>query len=90
MPFVTGQVDRGTLYGTLYGVRVSFLGPIPDARFDSPGRISVAVWQDSATGCMKLSAIAQRGSKKDFVDLYALGSLVSIGDMLDGIARSSR
>ena len=23
--------------------------------------------------CMKLSAVAQRGAKKDFVDLYALG-----------------
>jgi hypothetical protein len=23
--------------------------------------------------CMKLSALAQRGSKKDFVDIYALG-----------------
>jgi hypothetical protein len=24
--------------------------------------------------CMKLSAVAQRGSKKDFIDLFALGS----------------
>ena len=23
--------------------------------------------------CMKLSAVAQRGSKKDFIDIYALG-----------------
>jgi hypothetical protein len=33
--------------------------------------------------CMKLSALAQRGSKKDFVDIYALGlRYQSLQDML--------
>jgi predicted nucleotidyltransferase component of viral defense system len=33
--------------------------------------------------CMKLAAIAQRGSKKDFVDIYALGKeTFSLTDML--------
>lgn len=34
--------------------------------------------------CMKLSALAQRGAKKDFVDIYALGiQYCSLPDMLD-------
>ena len=33
--------------------------------------------------CMKLSALTQRGSKKDFVDIYALGlRYFSLRDML--------
>ena len=31
---------------------------------------------------MKLAAVAQRGSKKDFVDVYALGRRFGLGDML--------
>ena len=34
--------------------------------------------------CMKLSAIAQRGARKDFCDLYALGKTsFSLQEMLD-------
>ncbi len=85
-PFVTGQVDRGTLYGTLYGVRVSFLEfryrlLDPLVSWDDFG-CRLAGLRDLA--CMKLSAIAQRGSRKDFVDLYALGHTgFHLKDMLD-------
>ena len=72
--FDTSQVDRGTLYGTISGIRVSFLEyrypmlkmPIRISKFRCP----MASPEDIA--CMKLSAISQRGSKKDFVDIYAL------------------
>jgi hypothetical protein len=38
--------------------------------------------------CMKLSAITQRGSKKDFVDLYALGrNGFRLAEMLDWYRR---
>ncbi|HEX9943724.1 MAG TPA: nucleotidyl transferase AbiEii/AbiGii toxin family protein [Thermoanaerobaculia bacterium] len=86
IPFVTGQVERGTLYGTVHGVRVSFLEfryrmldplvPWPDFGCRLAGLRDLA--------CMKLSAITQRGSKKDFIDLYALGhSGFSLPDMLE-------
>lgn len=90
LPFVTGQVDRGTLYGTLYGVRVSFL------EFRYRMLDPLIPWEDFGCrlaglrdlACMKLSAIAQRGSKKDFVDLYALGhSGLNLKDMLDWYRR---
>ena len=31
---------------------------------------------------MKLAAVAQRGSRKDFVDVFALGRRFGLGDML--------
>jgi Nucleotidyl transferase AbiEii toxin, Type IV TA system len=72
IPFETGQVARGTLYGSVHGVRVSFLEfrypmlvPWPEYGCRLAGLRDLA--------CMKLSAIAQRGSRKDFIDVYALG-----------------
>ena len=74
VPFATGQIDRGTLYGTVHGVRISFLEyryGLLDPLVDWPEfGCRLAGLRDLA--CMKLSAVAQRGSKKDFVDLYAL------------------
>lgn len=74
IPFNIRSVERGTLHGDIEGVRVSFLeyryphlkNPI---LLGGPG-YRVASLDDLC--CMKLSAIAQRGSRKDFIDLYAL------------------
>jgi nucleotidyltransferase AbiEii toxin of type IV toxin-antitoxin system len=86
IPFVTGQISAGTLYGTVYGVRASFL------EFRYRMLDPLVTWQDFGCrlaglrdlACMKLSAIAQRGSKKDFVDLFALGhDGFSLADMLE-------
>lgn len=64
-----------TVYLNIDSVQVSFIGydyPL----LDSPGIASakypfrIAGYDDIA--CMKLSAIASRGSRKDFVDLYFL------------------
>ena len=85
IPFATGQIARGTLYGSAYGVQVSFL------EYAYPLLKPVLIWKDyncplaslADLACMKLAAIAQRGSKKDFVDIYALGQKTfSLTDML--------
>ena len=75
IPFVTGWTRRSTLYGTVRGVRVSFfqfryrlLSPLV---FWPEAGCHLAAFEDLA--CMKLSAISQRGSRKDFVDLFTLG-----------------
>lgn len=68
------QVDQGTLLASVSGVRTSFFeyryptltAPVP---LKSHGCL-VASLDDIA--CMKLSAIAQRGTKRDFVDVFAL------------------
>jgi hypothetical protein len=66
--------DEGTFYAWLWGVRISVL----EYRYPllkklvpwTAVRITLASLADLAA--MKLIAIAERGSKKDFVDLYAL------------------
>lgn len=74
MDFTTSKVEAGTLHGLLSGVRFSFL-EYPYALLSPSLKVQgfdclVASLDDLA--CMKLSALAQRGSKKDFVDIYAL------------------
>jgi hypothetical protein len=69
------QVSPGTLHGSIQDVRVTFL------QYQYPMLKSVQHWKDmdcdlaplEDLACMKLSAIAQRGARKDFCDLYALG-----------------
>lgn len=68
------QVSPGTLHGSVQDVRVTFL------QYQYPMLKSVQYWKDmdcdlaalEDLACMKLSAIAQRGARKDFCDLYAL------------------
>lgn len=74
-PFVTTRIEPRTLFGTVNGVRVSFFEfryPLlePTVYWPEYG-CRLASLQDIA--CMKLSAVVQRGSKKDFIDLFALG-----------------
>lgn len=75
IPFAAGQVARGTLYGSAYRVQLSFF------EYAYPLLKPTVIWKEyncrlaslTDLACMKLAAIAQRGSKKDFVDIYALG-----------------
>jgi hypothetical protein len=72
--FETGQVAPGTLHGQVQGVRISYL------EFHYPLLSPLTHWPEMGANlaslddlaCMKLSAIAQRSSKKDFYDVYAL------------------
>ena len=68
------QAAPGTLHGTVDGVKVSFLYyqyPLIEERVTISGHsCTMASLRD--LGCMKLAAVAQRGSRKDFVDIWAL------------------
>jgi len=68
------QVAPGTLHALIKDVRVSFFEyPYPEIGDQS-------IWPEYSLGlaslddlaCMKLAAIAQRGSRKDFIDLHAI------------------
>ena len=80
------QISPGTLHGSIQNVRVTFLQyqyPLlkPLERWKEMD-CELAALEDLA--CMKLSAIAQRGARKDFCDLYALGKTTfSLQKMLD-------
>ncbi len=85
IPFVTGQIERGRLHGAISGIRVSFL------EYRYPLLKLLVSWQEFTCqiaspedlACMKLTALAQRGPKKDFVDIYALGlKRVSLKEMV--------
>jgi hypothetical protein len=68
--FSIQQQGRGTLIGSLAGVRVSFFSypyPLLMQTVDLDG-VAIAHLLDIAL--MKLIAISQRGTKRDFVDLY--------------------
>lgn len=79
-------VAQGTLHGSAEGVKLSFLEyryPLlrPSTAWPEYG-CELASLEDLA--CMKLSAIGSRGAKKDFIDLYALGTTrFTLAQMLD-------
>ncbi len=90
IPLAVEAVAPGTLHGRLHGVRASFFEyryPLltPLTRWPECG-CALASLDDLA--CMKLSAIAQRGAKKDFIDLYALAhNHRPLSELLDAYQR---
>jgi hypothetical protein len=76
LEFILQQSGPGTLHGSIAGMRVSLF------EFRYPLLQSSILWGETNTplasledlACMKLSAIAQRGARKDFCDIYALGN----------------
>lgn len=79
-------IDRGTLHAELGGVATSFLEytyPALDPGLAWP-EFGCTIASTSDLACMKLSAAASRGSRKDFVDIFALGqSGMALTHMLD-------
>jgi hypothetical protein len=83
-PVRVTATEKGTLHATLFGVRLSvieyrypLLGPVVTS---SVVDLRLASLPDIAS--MKLAAVAQRGSRKDFVDVFALGQKMSLDRML--------
>lgn len=63
--------EKNTIYGKLFGAKVSFIAYpffIPKQKFLWYG--SVRVLNPIDIGVMKITAISQRGRKRDFFDLY--------------------
>lgn len=67
--------EPGTFVGSVSGVRVS-LFHYPHVLIEEPvpTHFGIPLAPLADIGCMKLVAVAQRGSKKDFVDIYHLGA----------------
>lgn len=74
---------RGTAHLTLHGVKVSLLHYPYPLLFPSRvwGLVQVADPRDIA--CMKIEAIASRGSRRDFVDLYIVAQEYGLRDLFD-------
>ena len=81
------QISPGTLHAVFDTVHVSFLeyrypliSPLVELRDYQCNLASVA-----DICCMKLAAVAHRGAKKDFIDIYAISkaACLSVEQMLD-------
>jgi Domain of unknown function (DUF1814). len=88
-PTIIDLESEGTLVGSVGGVRVSFFYypyPLLEPLLQTPGGGPLAGLLDIA--CMKLIAVSQRGSRKDFIDLYFLGAAgVDLRHALDALPR---
>jgi hypothetical protein len=86
IPFTIESFSPGTLYGTVSGVRTSFIEygyPLLDKLQSVPDFGCEMASLDDLVA-MKLAAIAQRGSRKDFLDIHELGiSHASLERMLE-------
>ena len=86
---IVDRQEPGIFVGSVAGARVSlFHYPyvLLEPEISTPWRIPAASLLD--IGCMKLVAIAQRGSRKDFVDLYYLGKAgYTVRDLIGALPR---
>lgn len=64
--------DVETLHLTIGETKVSFLGYRYPLLFPGDALFEVEVADPRDIACMKISAIAGRGTKRDFIDLYAV------------------
>jgi len=71
-----------TLHTAIRGSRVTFLGYVYPVLFPFIRFLDVAVADPRDIACMKLSAIAGRGTKRDFVDLYVSARRFGLADIL--------
>lgn len=86
---VVDRAEPGTLVGTVGGVRTSlfhYVAPLLEEPLATPFGIPLASLLD--IGCMKLIAVSQRGSRKDFIDLYYLGEQgISVAEIAAALGR---
>jgi hypothetical protein len=74
-PFEVNEASKGTVHGILNGVRVTWLyypNPLLDHLITSPDMPHLELASLKDIGVMKLAALSQRGSAKDFVDLFRI------------------
>ncbi|MBI5754562.1 nucleotidyl transferase AbiEii/AbiGii toxin family protein [Candidatus Peregrinibacteria bacterium] len=67
----TGYLDRGTIYGTFEGAKMSLIAyPFFIPSNDKLRCGKIIILSSANIAAMKIVAIGQRGCKRDFVDLY--------------------
>lgn len=72
-----------TLHVTIDEAKISFLGYTYPMLFPTSSFSNVAVADPRDIACMKLSAIASRGTKRDFIDLYFCVQRYGLKSILD-------
>ena len=75
------------LHTVIQGSRVTFLGYAYPVLFPFAQFLDVAVADPRDIACMKVSAIASRGTKRDFVDLYVCAQQFGLANILQWFDR---
>ena len=71
------------LHAEINGAKVSFLGYTYPLLGPLSHFLDVAVADPKDIACVKISAIASRGAKRDFVDLYVLAKRFGLHELLE-------
>ena len=74
--------EPGTIYANIQNIKVSFIAYAYPMLFPFQLFLGVNVADSRDIGCMKISAIASRGTKRDFVDLYRLAQEYDLKQLL--------
>jgi Nucleotidyl transferase AbiEii toxin, Type IV TA system len=80
--FVVVEKAPHTLHTTIQGARVTFLGYAYPVLFPFASFLNVGVADPRDIACMKVSAIASRGTRRDFVDLYMAAQRFGLANIL--------
>jgi predicted nucleotidyltransferase component of viral defense system len=81
------QESAGTLDLMIEGVQVSFMEYSYRLLGDFVGYRGINMAGIEDIGCMKISAISSRGSKKDYIDLYFILQKIPLEDLLNAFSR---
>lgn len=79
------SLAHGTVHGSVDGVKVSFLEikpPLLEPALEWP-EYGCRLASPADLAAMKLLAVSQRGTKKDFIDVHALGGALPLQAMID-------
>lgn len=74
--------ERQTLHVEIEGAKVSFLGYPYPLLFPCETCLGVPVADPRDISCMKISAIASRGTKRDFIDLWIVANQHGLDQIL--------
>lgn len=70
------------LHATIEKTKASFLGYAYPTLYTSTPFVGVAIADRRDIACMKVSAIASRGTRRDFVDLYVCAKRYGLKEIL--------
>jgi len=85
--FALAAKEPGTIYASIRKTKVSLITYAYPILFPFQAFLGVNVADSRDIGCMKISAIASRGTKRDFVDLYRLAQEYGLKQMLGWFTR---
>lgn len=71
-----------TLHASIQQTKVSFLGYPYPVLFPQAQFMGIAIADPRDIACMKVSAVASRGTKRDFVDLYVCARHYGLAEIL--------